>query len=132
MPFRETGIARGFAKFLGIWALVFAAAAVFLGDRLTSKQWTYLFSVPGGKVFWAILFGMGGLITLWGVYRTHYSSCATGLFLMGSGCGAVAMFYLLAPLIDRGLLTLGWVPWGLGVGVTYFFAIINWKPIPCF
>jgi hypothetical protein len=129
MPIRESGVATGCAWGLAVWAAGFAANIGWAGDKITSTQWQYLMSVPGGKWFWAGMFGVGALILVIGLITRRYTLRAAGLLIAALGCLLISGYYIVAPLLERGLITLGWWPW-LGFGFVYLFsAVVNWRPI---
>lgn len=129
---RDSTLGRALYTAIGAWAVAFALVCTFIGDIVTSKQWTYLMGVPGGKWFWSVLFGVAAFVVLAGVVWNSTLAIALGLFVIGSGCGLITAFYLLAPLIDPGLLTLGYMPWALCAAIAYPCAVTAWKPLTWF
>lgn len=130
MILRESRILTAALWILSSWSLLFAVLLAWLGDKVTSRQWLYLLSVPGHKWFWAVLFGSAAVMVLWGLTRGGYGWRGAGLFLAAVGCTIIAGFYLFSPLIDPGLLTLGYIPWFPGAGFLAWLAAINWRPTP--
>lgn len=127
--FRESGIAAVIAWVMAAWALGFALNTTLVADRLTSPQWLALMTVPGGKWFWAGLFGIAAVILAAGMHTTRYHWRAVGLALIGAGCSGIAVFYLIAPLFHLGPITLGYWPWFVPAGVGLLGAVVNWRPI---
>jgi len=123
---RESKMGRIVFALIAAWACWFAIDVVRIGDQVTSKQWQYLMEVPLGKWLWLILFGVSGVITLTGLAMHAYRIAAVGLSLIGVACLLIAGFYLVAPLIDPGLLTLGYNPWAFPAGAAFFCAALNW------
>lgn len=108
-------------SFLTGMALTFAAFIGWQGDKLTSHQWAYLMTVPGGKWSWAIGFGVFGLVCTWGMVRRKRMHVACGLIGIGLLCGFVSSCYILAPIEDSSLRTGGWWPWI--VSAAAYFAV---------
>lgn len=132
MTIRESGVLAGICWVMAFWSLSFAINTVLVAHRLTSPQWTALMTVPGGKWFWAILFGAAALILATGVRRTIYKLRAIGLALIGMGCLGIGLFYIVAPMFHLGPITLGYWPWFLGVAIGLLGAVANWRPIQWF
>jgi hypothetical protein len=115
-------------RFLG-WILVtfaigFSLSTVWLGDLLTSKQWVYLMQVPGHKWTWGIWFLAAGLMLAYGLRRKRHGYAATGSFSMGVASLTIGAFYVLGPLFESSLLTLGYWTWFLNAALMfYLFAI---------
>lgn len=107
--------------FLTVMAVAFAAFIGWQGDQLTSRQWEYLMTVPGGKWSWAVTFGALGIFCAWGMMRRKDMHIAVGLFGVGMLCGFVASCYILAPIEDSSLRTGGWWPWI--VSAAFYFAV---------
>lgn len=132
MIIRESRLGRAICRGVSIWAILFGIVFGWLGNHVTSKQWQLLMGVPGDKWFWAIVFTVPGSVALLGLTTTAYRAIATGLFVIGCGCLLISSFYLLAPLIDPGLFTLGWVPWLMCAAVAFFGAVTNWTDVRWF
>lgn len=111
--------------FLTIMALVFAVFMAWQGDKLTSKQWEYLMTVPGGKWSWAVVYGTLGAFCMWGLIRRNAGHVASGLFGIGLFCGFVAVCYILAPLQDSSLRTGGWWPWIVSAAAYFGVGSVN-------
>lgn len=132
MIIRESHMGRGLFGFLsGAWML-FAVLCAWLGDDVTSRQWVYLMGVPGGNWFWSIVFCGGALAGLLGVTTHLYRLTAAGLFVDGLACLLIASFYVFAPLIDPGMITLGYVVWFITAVLSFFAAVVSWAPIRWF
>jgi hypothetical protein len=129
---RDSKIGRALAAFTAVTWLVFAVLCAWLGNAVTSKQWVYLMSIPGGKWFWAGTFGIGSAVALYGIIKRCYRLTAIGLFVVGTCCFLIFAFYLLAPLIDPGLMTLGYVVWFFGTVPVYALAAVNVTPVSWF
>jgi hypothetical protein len=125
---RESRLGKAIVAGIAVWSLWFAFDVARIGARVTSKQWQYLMEVPAGRWFWAVAFGIGAAITLLGLVYERYIVSAIGLFFIGSSCSLIAAFYLLAPLIDEGLLTLGYNPWFFPAAFAYIFAALIGRP----
>lgn len=113
------------------WILNFTFDVLARADDVTSRQWQYLMSVPGHKFFWASLFGISAILIIFGLLSEEYKYTlrCIGLLIGGSGCLMVVAFYILAPLIDPGLTTLGFHPWMVPGVIFIAGAFINWKPV---
>jgi hypothetical protein len=114
---------------LAIWAILFSLDCVRIGDKLTSAQWVYLMSVPGGKWFWAASFGVSGLMFALGLRKEWHRLAGLGSFLVGALCVGIAMFYLLEPIFDTTIITLGYWPWAVPAGLAFIFAASHWKRV---
>lgn len=132
MIIRESGIACGIGWTLTAWAWWLTADLAWRGDNVTSRQWQYLMSVPGHQWTWVVLFGAGAFILSLGMVAADYTSRAIGLVILSLGAGAIAAFYLTAPLIDPGLTTLGYHPWLLCAAGMLPCAVVNWRPVAWF
>lgn len=123
---RDSGPMRALGAGLTFWAAMFAVFALLTGNKVTTGQWLYLFSVPGGYYSWAAMFGTSALVSAWGLWTRRYRVAAVGMFGTGTGCLAIAALYLMAPLFGDELITMGWTPWVLGAGVFYYLTAQNW------
>lgn len=132
MLIRESGFFSGVAWVMSVWSAAFALNTALVADSLTSPQWRSLMTVPGGKWFWVGLFAVAGISITYGMIRNRYRFRAVGFALIGLGCAAVAVFYLIAPLFHLGPTTLGHWPWLLGIGIGLFGFVVNWWPIEWF
>lgn len=126
-PLRESQPARAIGHFAGVWALLFSVSVMLMGDKLTSKQWQYLMSFPGGKWFWGICFLTAGCLTLYGLSTESYKMVGVGCFISGSLCTAIALFYALAPIVGPNLLTLGSWPWAFAAVILWGGTAVNWS-----
>ena len=127
-PIRESPLTGVIAGFFAYWGTQYTIDLIGRADQVTSTQWRYLMSVPGGRWSWITIFGVGAAILILGLLGPHYRTRATGLALMGFGSLSIAAFYICAPLIDPGLTTLGWHPWWPLAVIYLTLAIINWRP----
>lgn len=116
----ESSVVRSLSWGCVYWSLGTALLLGILGDVLTSKQWVYLLSIPGGKWTWALMFGTAGLLACVGLWTHRRVLVTTGLFLSGTWCLCVVLFYLVAPFYDTTLFNLGFCPW-CGMGVLMVF-----------
>lgn len=128
MILRDSALVRGVEWAVAVWAAMFAATAVAVGDSINSRQWQYLLSIPGHEWFWGGLFGGAAVLLTFGLWRGNYKANAVALFMIGLGCTMIAAFYTVAPILDHGLITLGMFPWMLAAGVTLLAGVINAKP----
>ena len=126
MIVRDTHLGRAVFAIIAAWACWFAIDVIRIGDKVTSKQWQYLMEVPLGKWFWLIIFGLAGVTTLFGLATRAHRVTAAGLFFIGGACLLIAGFYLIAPLIDPGLLTLGYNAWAFPAGAAFLCAALSW------
>jgi hypothetical protein len=115
-----------------VWSWWYTADLTFRATDVTSSQWVYLMSVPGGHWTWAALFGWAAINLTTGMLMRRYWLRAVALALMGFGCFFTSAFYVAAPLIEPGLLTLGYHGWFLSCGLLLFLAVVNWRPVRCF
>jgi hypothetical protein len=132
MTIRESGLATGIGWAVALWACLYTIDLAARADQVTSKQWQYLMSVPGGQWSWTALFGMGGLLLLVGMLTRLYRLRAVGCAILGTGALTIAAFYWCAPTIDPGLTTLGYHPWYAWGIVLMFCAAVNWRPVAWF
>lgn len=128
MIIRETSVAASVGWFLCGWSFTFCAALAYWADNITSRQWLYLMGVPGHQWTWVTIYGVAAWVLLVGMVFRRYRIRAAGLLIMGTGCTLIFFFYLFAPLIDPGLVTLGSFPWAIAAGLMYVGAAINWSP----
>lgn len=121
MATRETSPVRWAGFFINCWAVAFALGCAVIGDKVTSTQWKYLMSIPGGKWTWAIVFAASGVLGLCGLVRKRYGLTVIGAGGVGFSCLGIAVFYIMAPFFLDNLLTLGFMPWlgfgGVAIGV---------------
>lgn len=129
---RESGLVAGICWVLDTWSFGFTLDLIARADDVTSAQWRYLMSVPGGNLAWAGVFLSGALALVYGLAVVNYRLRAIGCGLIGFGCSAIAAFYVFAPLIDPGLTTLGYWPWLLGGLILILAALVNAKPLTWF
>ena len=81
--------------------------------------------IQGGKYTWAVAFAIFGAAILYGQrFRKHVFD-AWGCGLAGMSCFLVAAFYLIAPLLKDGFITLGMLPWFFPAFVAAFMAAVN-------
>lgn len=132
MIVRKTKLAQIFCAVIAVWSCWFAIDVVRIGDQVTSKQWQYLMEVPLGKWLYLLMFGVAGVITLLGLATRAYRITAIGLFLTGAASLLITGFYLLAPLIDPGLLTLGYNAWAFPAIAAFAAAALNWTEVKWF
>jgi hypothetical protein len=125
-PLRETQPVRALGVFAGVWAVLFSLNVMIMGDELTSKQWQYLMSFPGGKWFWGISFLCSAALILYGLHKRHYTLIGAGCFAAGFLCAAISLFYWLAPVLGPNLITLGSWPWAFCAGILWGGAAVNW------
>ena len=123
-------ILAGIGTVIAIWAAGFTVDLIARADAVTSAQWRYLMSVPGGKWTWSALFLTASLTLTYSLATHHTTIRALGYALLALGCGAIAGFYIVAPLIDPGLTTLGYWPWLLAAAAMMFLAVAHAKPRP--
>ena len=128
-PIRESPITGVIAGFFAYWGTQYTIDLIGRADQVTSTQWRYLMSVPGGRWSWITVFGVGSALLILGLCGRHYRTRAAGLTILGFGALAIAAFYICAPLIDPGLTTLGWHPWWPYGPACIGLAIFNTKPI---
>ncbi len=128
---RESKLFHLLTGVLAIWSWMFATDMAGRADQITSRQWQYLMSVPGHQWSWTAVFFMAAVITTIGLLAEHhkYVIRAFGLGLMSLGALGIGVFYIVAPLIDRGLTTLGYHPWFITGSLMLFAAVANWKPL---
>ena len=124
---RESTAVRWVSGALAFWSIFFALDTMRIGALVTSKQWQYLMSVPGGRFSWAALYLSGGIIIVYGLVRKRYRVMSGGLFLMAVGMISTALFYFFAPYLNADFLTLGYWIWLLGAGICTFVAAVNWS-----
>lgn len=122
---RESSIFAGICWMLAAWGVGFGLDLIARADAVTSAQWRYLMSVPGGHWAWVVVFMAGALLLIYGLLAINYRLRAAGCALLGLGCGLIAGFYIAAPFIDPGLTTLGYWPWLLGAAVMVLAAVVN-------
>ena len=132
MKLRESRLIRAACWTVTGWAALFGVTFVVMGDTVTSGQWRYLMGVPGGTWFWLAVFTGSAAVAAVGLARHHHAAVGAGLFVIGSGCLLITVFYLLAPLIDPGLFTLGWFPWALCAATAYMCSVANWRAVSWF
>lgn len=84
MVIRDSVLGRSLFWFTASTWLLFAVLCARFGDRVTSKQWTYLMSVPGHKWLWAIAFGLGSVTVMAGLLKRWHILTATGLFVVAT------------------------------------------------
>ncbi|MBJ7382997.1 MAG: hypothetical protein JHC55_00730 [Mycolicibacterium sp.] len=125
---RESGVFTGICWIVAAWGIGFTLDLVARADDVTSSQWRYLMSVPGGRWSWVGVFLVGALVLTHGLAAQNYLLRTIGCGVLGFGCGAIAAFYVVAPFVDAGLTTLGYWPWLLGAAVLVFCAMVNAKP----
>jgi len=111
---------------------VFVTMLVFAAHLVTSPQWRYLFSVPGGQWSWAALFGAATLLMAVGLALHRHRVTAIGYGLLTFGSALISAFYLAAPLIDPGLVTFDWYPWAIAlipglVGTVLYLKPASWS-----
>lgn len=126
---RESTLARGVFWATSVWALMFGVACGWFGDKVTSRQWQYLMTIPGGKWLWFSVFAGAAAVAILGLVTRRHAATAIGLCLSGGGSLLIAGFYTLAPIFDRGLLTLGAFPWALCAGVSFVCAAMEGRPV---
>ncbi len=110
---------------VALWGLLVSTMWMAFGDVVTSRQWTYLMSVPGGKWSWALTFGAFALLLLYAQYRVKHTLIVVGALGVGAPCLLVMFLYLTAPLYVEDLFTLGWLPWLLSGGAAIGVAAMN-------
>lgn len=132
MIIRESKLAQIIFAAFAVWSCWFAIDVVRIGDQVTSRQWQYLMEVPLGKWLYLIMFGCAGVITLLGLATHAYRITAIGLFFTGAASLLITGFYLLSPLIDPGLLTLGYNAWAVPAGAAFVCAALNWTEVKWF
>lgn len=121
------GPVQAIAAWLAAWALVFAVWLVALADTTTSRQWIWLFSVPGGEWTWGALFAAGAALSAVGLWSRRYRVAAAGQFVIGTDCLAVAVLYVIAPRFLENIVTLNYLPWIAVAGVLYYLTAANWS-----
>lgn len=114
------------------WGMGFTIDLVARADKVTSRQWQYLMSVPGQQWAWVSVFGTATALLIAGQLARAHRLCAAGCAIAGFGAGMIGVFYMAAPVIDPGLTTLGYWPWLLTMFVMLVAAVINWKPAKWF
>lgn len=130
-PSRDTAAVRLVTAAVGLWGTGFAASCMFLGDRVTSNQWKYLMSIPGGKWTWGIAFGVSGVCCFLGMLVRHWRpvNCLHLAAFGASGVGGcallIAMFYLIAPFVVENMITLGAFPWVFAGSAAILVAAMN-------
>ncbi len=111
---------------LACWSALFAFDLIRMGARLTSKQWLYILSVPGGKWTWATVFGVAALVVALGFWVRSYRLKALGLVTMSAGCFAFVVLYLSIANAADPVATLGYWPWAVAGCCMSFVAAVNW------
>lgn len=129
MTIRESRVMTGVGWVIVGWAIGFTLDLIARADDVTSAQWRYLMSVPGGHWAWVGVFIIGAMFVTYGLASLRYVLRAIGFGILGFGCGAIAAFYIVAPFVDPGLTTLGYWPWLLGAVGLISIAAVNAKPI---
>lgn len=114
------------------WAWWYTTDLTFRAPYVTSRQWLYLMSTPGHHWSWVALFGSGAIILTTGMLTGRYVLRAIGLAVLGFGAFFIAAFYIAAPLIDPGLMTLGYQSWLPTCAPLLLLAVVNWRPVRCF
>lgn len=123
---RSAPIVRALGYVAGTWAALFALTVSIVGDTLTSKQWQYLMTVPFGKWAWAAAFGSASACLFYGLLRRNYCFVGAGWSTIGCSCIAIGSFYLLAPIANPELFTLGYYPWLLCAIFAFIGAKVNY------
>lgn len=119
---RDDGFVRFLSYGMVIYSWAFSVLIVAMAPYLTSRQWTYLLSIPGGEWTWLALFGSAAVAALYGLRRRRKWPIVAGLFLMASWCTCIVAFYIAASFYDPALINLGYVPWGGMAAVMYCIA----------
>lgn len=125
---RESGFIRMVTGAMCAITAVFTFALIFWSDQVTSPQWRYLFTFPGGEGTWAVLFGGATLCMVVGLIKRWHRLTAVGNAILGVASALVAVFYAVAPVIDDNMVTFGWYPWLVALIPSTLGAAIYWRP----
>lgn len=87
MSLRASGFLNGIGWMLTAWGIGFTLDLVARADNVTSPQWRYLMSVPGGEWSWVAVFGSGTVLLIAGMLSQAYKVRAFGCAVMAVGCG---------------------------------------------
>lgn len=111
--------------FLLMMSLLFSGFIGWQGNALTSKQWIYLMTVPGGKWSWTIAFGVPAILGMYCQLRSHGVNVSAALSAIGVFSAFVSVCYILAPLQDTSLKTGGWWPWIIASAAYLYAGAVN-------
>lgn len=129
---RESRFINMVTVMMSLVTAMFVVALVLWSDQVTSPQWRYLFTFPGGKWTWSGLFGFATLAMLTGLVTRWHWLTAIGNAVLGISCALVAVFYAVAPVVGQGVVTFGWYPWLMALIPSSLGAVIYWKPTQWF
>lgn len=125
---RESRLVHGVTWATAVLTAFFAVALILWSDQVTSPQWRYLFTFPGGQYSWAAIFAAASACMIVGLPRRWYLLVALGNAALGVGSALVATFYAVAPMLGEGMVTFGWYPWLVALIPSTLGAVIYWRP----
>ncbi|AER47498.1 hypothetical protein PBI_DYLAN_70 [Mycobacterium phage Dylan] len=126
---RESGLITVVAAMMSVVTLVLVVALLFWADSITSTQWKYLFTFPGGEFSWAAVFGTAAVLMISGLATRRHRVTALGHAVLGVAAGVIAVFYAVAPVLEETMVTFGWYPWLLVLIPSAFGTVIYWRPV---